>query len=1287
MTPRLYDLAGLPGAGGMLGNRYHLREEVGRGAWATVYRAHDSLLDRDVAVKLIHKADLTAEDRDRLLHEARMAARLNHPNIVTVYDAGEVDGVPFIVMEHIEGVSAHQRPPSTLDEAVDGARQLCRALSHAHGQGIVHRDLKPENILRTAGGSVKLTDFGLALSPASRLSREGLLVGTVFYLAPEQIRGGSVDGRADLYALGILLYEWATGELPFTADESLAVLTQHLFSPVVAPRARVPDLPPALDRLIVSLLGKSPDDRPASADEVLLVLESPAVLTADATAADVPILERIGRGRMAGREIELQQVRRVWTQVQGGVSRLLLISGEAGIGKSRLVRELIAQAGLGKAIVLQGWNVDQPTQPFASFRQMLRTAFSELAETLARCPEFVVADVLALMPEAQATFPQIAASAPSGAADAQQRLFESMAVFLSLVSQRATVLLIVEDAQWADSGSLNLLRYLVQQIRERPVLFLLTFRPIEPSEAPGLHQALHDFQREQVATSLRLGRLGRRDTEGMLQAMFGGEVSPDLAEKIHRITEGNPFFIEEVCKGMAETRRLVLQEGRWRFAEAGQVEIPNNVRVAICGRVRAMPPETQQALEVAAVRGTEFEAELVRQVQGSDPAAIGDALEMAERAEIVRQVSDGNRPRFAFTHSLIPTAMVEDMPPAARRTMHAQVAQALAALQPDEVETLAYHYRAAGDRDRAIHYLLLAGDRAQSACACPEAIEFYTAAAELQRQAGSTEELARTLLKLGLACSAVFQFDQARRAYEEAFDLWERFLDSGAPASGPPVTLRYAVSEPVSLDPGQAGDDASTFVIGQLMEGLLEIDEAWGIVPGLAARWEVSDDGRRYVFRLRRGWTWSDGHPLTAGDFEYAWKRNLALGSSSAPSRLLYVIQNAQLLAEGKATAEEVGVRAVNDHTLEVRLERPASYFPQLLTHPVTFPLPRWIVEGEAQPWTDIHTLVGNGAFQLEAWEAGHSMVFQRRPQYRGLSRGNVTRVESPVIRDFDPLLKDFDAEALDGISLLQADPATIHRVRTAYRRRFATTPSLTTVFLTFDCSRPPFDHPLVRQAFAQSIDRQALLEVAGAHRPTPGGFLPPGMPGHSASIGLGFDPAEARRKMAQAGFADGKAFPESELLYMGAPAAANPVPAHLVRGWQESLGVRVLQVGVEWAEFLRRRDHEPAAISISGWSADYPDPDNMLRVQFHSREGMNAVRWNHTEFDELTETAASVSDRRQRIELYQRADRLLVEEAAAIVPLWYSQGRRLVQSYVKVPPVPAYEMRFKHVVVDRAVS
>jgi len=914
-------------AGTLLNDRYRLQDELGRGGMAAVYRARDELLDRQVAVKVVRKPELTAQDRDRLLHEARLAARLNHPNIVAVHDAGEIDGTPYIVMELVEGKSVHQQGPASLEETIGIASQLCRALAHAHAMGIVHRDLKPENILQTRDGAVKLTDFGLALSVASRISRDGILVGTVYYLAPEQVQGLELDGRTDLYALGVLLYEWTTGSLPFSADEALAVITQHLYAPVIAPRAKDPTVPPALDRLIVRLLSKSPDDRPASADEVLEILSGPEVRQ-PATPADeeVPILERIGRGRIAGREQELQQARGLWTRVLAGSSQTLLIRGEAGIGKTRLVRELVAQAEASKAHVLQGWNVARPVQPFGAIRQILRTAFQDLADSITQCPEFVQADLLALAPEYQPRFPQVSLGPSITAAYEQQRLFESMVVFLALLSQAAPVLLVIEDAQWADSGTLYMMRYLAQQTRQRRILFVWTFRDVEPSDSPALREVLHDFRRGRIGSDLVLERLDRAQTEAMLQSLFGGKVAPDFADEVFRVTEGNPFFIEEVCKGMAESGRLKQIEGRWQVTGPKKVEVPRNVRTAIESRVNAMPAATRRVLEVAAVRGVEFELEVVLRVGDLDELSASDAFEAAERAEIVREVSapstasarpastwdseglraNGGGRRLAFTHALIPATIVEGLRAAEKRQLHARIADVLEGLLPEEYETLAYHFGAAGEHAKAEHYLMRAGDRAYALYACPEAIDNYSAALDLQRADHKTEASVRTLLKLGLVYSADSQFDRARQAYEQAFALWEGLWrkESPPPVAESPITLRYAVVEPLSLDPGLAGDDVTAFIVGQVMEGLLEVDEAWGIIPALARRWEISDDGRRYTFHLRQGWTWSDGHPLTAADFEYAWKRNLSLATTSPAGLLLYVIENGRAFAEGRANRE-----------------------------------------------------------------------------------------------------------------------------------------------------------------------------------------------------------------------------------------------------------------------------------------------------------------------------------------------------------------------------------------------
>ncbi|MGH2593929.1 MAG: protein kinase domain-containing protein, partial [Anaerolineae bacterium] len=319
--------------GALLQGRYRLDAELGRGGMGVVYRAHDTLLDRDVAVKVLSDTKLGTEGRARLLREAQSAAQLNHPNVVSVHDAGEADGAPFIVMELVEGESLHARRPTAREDMLTVVRQMCAALDHAHAHGIVHRDLKPENVLITPDGTAKLMDFGLARSGASRISTEGAIVGTVFYLAPEQALGQAIDGRADLYALGVMLYELTTGRLPFAGDDPLAVISQHLHAPVEPPRALRPDLPPALETIILKLLAKNPADRFASAREVeaaLAEIEKPGV---SVPRHNLPIQLT----SFIGREKEMAKIKHLLSD-----SHLLTLTGPGGTGKTRLALQVAA---------------------------------------------------------------------------------------------------------------------------------------------------------------------------------------------------------------------------------------------------------------------------------------------------------------------------------------------------------------------------------------------------------------------------------------------------------------------------------------------------------------------------------------------------------------------------------------------------------------------------------------------------------------------------------------------------------------------------------------------------------------------------------------------------------------------------------------------------------------------------------------------------------------------------------------------------------------------------------
>jgi DNA-binding NarL/FixJ family response regulator len=276
----------------------------------TVYRAHDQLLNRPVAVKVLSAHMLDKNGQARLLNEAQATAKLNHPNIVTIHDAGmdvvrdkaAQDSTPFIVMELVPGQSLRHLPPPALPELLSIGRQICAALSHAHAQSIIHRDLKPENILITDQHVVKLVDFGLARSITDpRLTEAGTLVGTLFYMAPELYSGGEANVSSDLYALGVILYELAAGHSPFTGETIAGLITQHLTGIAPPPSLANPHLPEGFDTLIARLLSKRPEERPASATEVRRGLEQLA-------AAENIVLPATGKPEAPGGKLPRQTV-------------------------------------------------------------------------------------------------------------------------------------------------------------------------------------------------------------------------------------------------------------------------------------------------------------------------------------------------------------------------------------------------------------------------------------------------------------------------------------------------------------------------------------------------------------------------------------------------------------------------------------------------------------------------------------------------------------------------------------------------------------------------------------------------------------------------------------------------------------------------------------------------------------------------------------------------------------------------------------------------------------------
>jgi predicted ATPase len=777
--------------GTLFSDRYRLDAELGRGGMGVVYRAHDTVLGRDVALKVLTGPAFSpgggtepgTEGRARLLREARAVAQLDHPNIIAVHDAGEVDSVPFIVMQLVEGESLYHRPPTSISAVVSIARQVCAALEHAHAHGIVHRDLKPEHVLMTPDGTVKLVDFGLARTVASRLTPEGAIVGTAFYLAPEQALRRDIDGRADLYALGVMLYELTTGRLPFVADDPVAVISQHLHAPVVPPRARNDQIPPALDSLIVGLLSKDPADRPSSATQVLQVLGQPGFLDQDSDRVrELTVLERIERGRLVGRERELDEARMLWRQACAGTGQMLLVSGEPGIGKTRLVRELVTHVRVAGASVLVGECYAEGGGPYAPFAQILRRAFRNGAgERFAKIlPDFVLADLLTLAPALRLRFPDIPANPSLDPQSEQQRLFENAVAFCTALSEQAPLLLVLEDAHWADSGSLALLRHLARRMRRQRVLLVATYREIELDVTRAFQEVLLDLQRERLATRLKLSRLRREGTRDLLAALFAEEITPEFLEGIYDETEGNPFFVEEVCKALVDSGEVYFQNGRWhRPPSMDDMVIPQSVRVAIQSRVRKLPADCQAMLQLAAILGREFEFDILAEAGDLGEDTLIGALECAGWAQLIEEVGTERDVTFAFTHGLIPATLAEGVSTLRRRRLRRRAASAIERLRPDSFEALAFHYGEAGDEERAQICHTRAGERASAAYTNVEAEHHFRAALDLVVAEADRGHL---LSELGIVLARQGRYEVAIETWSQAITLYTELGDQDAVA-------------------------------------------------------------------------------------------------------------------------------------------------------------------------------------------------------------------------------------------------------------------------------------------------------------------------------------------------------------------------------------------------------------------------------------------------------------------------------------------------------------------------
>lgn len=970
--------------------------------------------------------------------------------------------------------------------------------------------------------------------------------------------------------------------------------------------------------------------------------------------------------QVVGRERETAVLHTHIDRLQQGQGGALLIVGEVGMGKTLLLDSVRTQVedawwpradggmwagGVGLAY--------GETVSGALFIDLLRDLLNlppgvTPAQTSARLeifcetlfgPERVAAVYPYLARFMGLPLPERYAQRLAGLAGENVRwqLFTLMPALIRRLTAQYPLVLAVDDLQWADPTSRQLLETLLPLTAERPLLLLLASRPTATPIFPDadLPQLTLDAFSETAAADL-------------IQHQ-APTLPPRLVETLVDKGGGNPLFLVELVRTL-RARGWLDPEAAVGTQALRTLNLPDSVQGLLLAQMDRLAVDARHALQLASVIGKTFLDRVLAAMAGAEremEARILTHLTELEAQDYVLPDMLDLGQAHTFRHGLIQETAYSTLLYERRRSYHRQVAQALEQLFPasiaEQAAFLAHHYEQAEEVETAVYYLQQTADQARLLFAHAEAEALYRRIVDLLAQQSPPDEaeLARTYSKLAQVCANRLDFETAQAWYERAFALWAQWeaeRETAVPTAARPFHYPL-LHQDAPLDPAQVESGELAEIVANLFEGLVEIDNEWNIVPAAAQRWRMLENGRRYQFALRPDLRWSDGHPLTAHDFVFAWRRNLLPQTDAPLASELYVVAGAAALHQGEtADPATLGIRAVRDDLLEIELATPTPYFPYLLADPITFPQPAHVLADGRFP-TAANEVVSNGPYRVAGADP---LRLARNPHYRRYLPGNVTAV---TLRPVAPALTAYEQGEIDWCrvddraDMPQRFPQQAHLVQ-----------RLATFVLVFGCGHAPLNDLAARQALALCIDRQALVQQVwnGVQRAGSGGLIPPGMSGHSPEIGLPFDPARARALWGQE--------ERPSTLKLAAFPGFGDTPAFLQAAWRTHLGIDVeIEVDAAPGPAIGALAAGETQMILLGLSVDKPDPD-ILRIFAHSESRFNHWGWRSAAFDRLVTAALQTADIQRRLDLYHEADGILVRQETAVAPLYYLQAHGLLR-------------------------
>ena len=953
--------------------------------------------------------------------------------------------------------------------------------------------------------------------------------------------------------------------------------------------------------------------------------------------------ETIRQSPLVGREHELETLIDALDRLRNGIGSIVSITGEAGIGKSRLVSEAIAGATDGIRVLVghaTSYTTEAPYWPMRDLvRNWLGIGISEPEGRLRL--ELKTALDAVLDGNATEIYPFLASLlgiALDGADErrlrdlsrdsVQRQTYEAVAMLLETLAREDQLCLVFEDLHWADESTLALVQELFDVCDQDAIALVLLYRSERENQAWHLGEvARQRFPHRFVEVELR--PLELESSKLLAGGAAGADLPAEVSELLAARSGGNPFFLEEALRDLVERGVLEPVNAHWELTiAADELTVPLLVQEALQARLDRLEPVAREVASVASVIGSTFGLPLLERLIEAE--GLRSALSELQRLDLVVEERRRPSPEYRFRHGLVQEVAYASLTDTRRSELHLAAGTALEELHAgtlEEVyEPLARHFSAAGESEKAIAYLLDAADAAWALYADRPALGLYRRALRFM---GNGDPRARDLLaKIALAHHVDFDFTSADSAWVEACVLPD--TSRRAHASNERIVIALPFRQ--NFAPGHAALPASVAITSDLFSGLVRLTRGLNVVPDAASEIRVSDDGLEYHATLRRDAVWSDGEPLIADDFTYAWD---AMRTQQLESARLH-----------DDIAEAI---AIDDHTLTIRLHEPRSYFPYLLAQPYLFPWPRHRCEQSPDGWFSPPTAVSNGAFTLaEADEDGVLLVANDR--WRG-SRGNVGQL---VVRFMAPddAIASWGRGDLDLVLAPLGVPDDVIVERT---------PLLGAMFVGFVTDGPPFDDVRVRRAFAHALDRTNWSNGVGGHEPaTSGGVMPPAMPGHAHRIGLDYDLDRARNLLAAAGYSDGRRLPE---IRIATPVTdwAEPVAEQ----WRRDLGavvdIATFDVGADPRSVAPR-----PGCWVHGWIADFPDPAGFLGTMMNAPAGHTSALYRNADLLERLGHWLGTTNRDERLRLCQEFEREWLSEHVALVPLGYQDLGWLRRPWVK---------------------